>query len=215
MILGYTRVSTEEQFTDSQRDVILRYAHDKKIIVDSFIDIEISSRKSMEQRRIVEMLDGLVEGDTIIVSELSRLARSMREVVDIVNTICQVKKCRLVSILNNLDLNPHNSEDVTNTVMIGAFAMIAQLERAFIRERTKNGLRRLKAQGIKLGKPKGKLQKSVYDKHREKIMHLFELGVPTQKIVDLHLGYGTKIGVYKYIHKVKKAKPEDLPVWPY
>lgn len=79
--------------------------------------------------------------------------------------------------------------------------MLAELERDFISERTKEGLRARKAKGIKLGKPKGVIQASVYDKDKEKIFHLYNLGVPVNKIIETHLDYGKYTSLKNYIEK--------------
>jgi DNA invertase Pin-like site-specific DNA recombinase len=85
--------------------------------------------------------------------------------------------------------------------MITVFAMVAELERDFISERTKEGLRARVAKGIKLGKPKGTLQKSMYDNDQEKIFHLYKLGVPLHKIISTHILYGKYWSLKKYIEK--------------
>ena len=82
MIYGYVRVSTQGQNFDSQKNAISRYCVDQKLLVDEWIELEISSRKSTEKRRIDELLDKLVSGDTIIVSELSRIGRSIKETLN-------------------------------------------------------------------------------------------------------------------------------------
>ena len=79
--------------------------------------------------------------------------------------------------------------------------MLAELERDFISERTKEGLRALKDKGIKLGKPKGTLQKSMYDKDHDRIQHLYKIGVPLKKIIETHLGYGKYLALKTYIEK--------------
>lgn len=80
--------------------------------------------------------------------------------------------------------------------------MLAELERDFISERTKEGLRARVAKGIKLGKPKGVIQASMYDKDKEKILHLYQLGVAIQKIISTHLGYGKYLSLKSYITKL-------------
>lgn len=82
--------------------------------------------------------------------------------------------------------------------------MLAELEKDFISERTKEGLRARVAKGIKLGKPKGIIQASMYDKDKDKILHLYQLGVPIKKIITTHLGYGKYLSLKDYITKVGK-----------
>lgn len=204
MIYGYVRVSTQDQSIDSQKNVISRYCIDQKIMVDEWIELEMSSRKSTTHRRIDELLNKLSPGDIIISSELSRLGRSIKETLNTIETIIQDKKARMILIKQNLDLNPAAKSSVANKVLITIFSMLAELERDFISERTKEGLRARAAKGIKLGKPKGVIQKSMYDKDREKIFHLYQLGVPIKRIIETHLGYGKYLSLKAYIDKRKE-----------
>ncbi len=190
MIYGYVRVSTVDQNNESQKNMISRYCMEHKIIVDEWMELEMSSRKSPAERRIHELINKLQSNDTIITSELSRLGRSIKETLNIIETIVHEKHARLILIKQNLDMNPHNKNNISNKILITVFSMLAELERDFISERTKEGLKARKDKGIKLGKPKGILQASMYDKDKEKILHLHQLGVPLNKIIQTHIGYG-------------------------
>ncbi len=75
-IIAYIRASTGKQDLDSQKLEILEFARKHDLIVDEFIKITVSSRKTSKQRRIDEMMEKLGESDAIIVTELSRLGRS-------------------------------------------------------------------------------------------------------------------------------------------
>jgi|GEM_PF-3156552 len=80
-------------------------------------------------------------------------------------------------------MNPSSNNSLINKVLITIFSMLAELETDFISERTKEGLRARMAKGIKLGKPKGTLQASIYDNDRDKIFHLHALGVPLNIVI--------------------------------
>jgi putative DNA-invertase from lambdoid prophage Rac len=92
----------------------------------------------------------LKKGDKLIVSELSRLARSMRETHNIVHDIAK-RKAELHVIKQNLVTKGAN--DLSTKIYINSFAMAAEIERDLISQRTKNGLARVKAEGKKLGNP--------------------------------------------------------------
>jgi DNA invertase Pin-like site-specific DNA recombinase len=201
MIFGYIRVSTTDQNLDGQKNLISRYCIDHKLMVDEWIELEISSRKTIEQRRITELIDKLNPNDIVIASELSRLGRSIKETLNIIETIIEKKQSRLILIKQSLDLNPNDRNNLTNKVLITMFSMLAELERDFISERTKEGLKARAEKGIKLGKPKGVIQKSMYDKDSDKILELYQLGVPINKIIDTHLKYGKYISLKNYIEK--------------
>ena len=206
MIYGYVRVSTQDQSVDSQKNSISRYCIDQKMMVDEWIELEMSSRKSTLHRRIDELLNKLVLGDIVIASELSRLGRSIKETLNTIETIIQEKQARLILIKQNLDLNPSAKNNVANKVLITIFSMLAELERDFISERTKEGLRARAAKGIKLGKPRGVIQASMYDKDKDRIFHLYLLGVPIQKIIATHLGYGKYLSLKSFINKCKESQ---------
>ena len=207
MTYGYIRVSTDDQTAESQKNLISRYCMDKKIFIDEWIEIEKSSRRSTRERRIDELIQKIEGNDIVIVSELSRLGRSIKEVLNIIERIVEEKKCRIIMLKQNLDINPHNTNDMTNKILITVFSMLAELERDFISERTKEGLIARKAKGIKLGKPKGTVQNSMYDKDKEKIFHLYKLGVPIRIIIDTHLKYGKYLSLKNYIKKRFKDEP--------
>ena len=113
----------------------------------------MSSRRTAGQRRLPELLAKVAAGDTVIVSELSRLGRSLREVLGLIEELIHQKRCRLILVKQGLDLDPQNHRDMTHKILLTIFAMLAELERDFVSERTKEGLRARREQGIVLGKP--------------------------------------------------------------
>ena len=90
-------------------------------------------------------------------------------------------------------------EDITAKVMVTLLALFAEIERDFISLRTKEALASKKAQGVILGKPKGTIQPSMYDKDRERIEELLSHGVPQTRIIERHLQYGTTKSLSYYI----------------
>lgn len=201
MIYGYIRISTHDQNLEGQKNMISRYSMEHKLIVDEWMELEMSTRKSTKQRRIDELLNKLQPNDTVIASELSRLGRSIKETLHTIESIVKEKGARIVLIKQQLDLNPSNTSNLTNKILITIFSMLAELERDFISERTKEGLRARVAKGVKLGKPVGTVQASMYDKDKEKILHLYQLGVPLNKIITVHLEYGKYYSLREYISK--------------
>jgi hypothetical protein len=93
--IGYLRVGTMNQEVQNQKLEILDYANKNGMKVNDFISVEISSRKTMKERRIDELMDRLNAGDTLIVSELSRLGRSLGEIIQIVDHLIK-KQIRLL-----------------------------------------------------------------------------------------------------------------------
>lgn len=147
---AYLRVSTDKQDLENQRLEISAYATRSGLTVDEWLEVEISSRKDIRQRRIVELMGKLKRGDILVVSEVSRLARSMREVHNIMGDLAS-KKVKVHIIKQNVV--SQGEGDMTTDILVNAFAMAAQMERALISQRTKNGLARVRAEGRKLGNP--------------------------------------------------------------
>jgi hypothetical protein len=98
---------------------------DRKLGIDEWISLEMSSRKSVRKRKITELLERLQPGDIVIVSELSRLGRSIKEVLATVETLIEDKRSRLILVKQNLDVDPDNTKDLTNKILITIFSMMA------------------------------------------------------------------------------------------
>lgn len=113
------------------------------------------------------------KGDVLIVPELSRIARSITQIFEVIE-IVKEKGIVLYSLKENFC---SSDKSITSTVATTIFALVAQIERDLISLRTKEALIAKKAQGIKLGRPKGK-GKSKLDEHKEDISKLIELHVP-------------------------------------
>jgi DNA invertase Pin-like site-specific DNA recombinase len=167
--------------------------------MDEFVAITISSRKTSKQRRIDELLATLSELDTLIVTELSRLGRSTSEVIALVNELVH-RQIRVIIIKQNLDLRQNH--DMTAKVMITLFSLFSELEQDLVSMRTKEALAAKKSQGIRLGKPKGTLQASKFDKDRPRIEELLRLGLSARKMAKV-LDYSNHIGLNTYIKKCK------------
>jgi DNA invertase Pin-like site-specific DNA recombinase len=75
--IGYVRVSTDKQDVEKQKHLLLEYAQSHQVLITEFIHAEVSSRKSIQERRIDELLAKLTEGNVLLVAELSRLGRNM------------------------------------------------------------------------------------------------------------------------------------------
>jgi DNA invertase Pin-like site-specific DNA recombinase len=195
--IAYLRASTDRQDLNNQKLEILEFARQKSLHIDEFVAITVSSRKTSKQRRIDELLTTLSELDTLVVTELSRLGRSTSEVIALVNELVQ-RQIRVIIIKQNLDLRQNH--DMTAKVMITLFSLFAELERDLVSMRTKEALAAKKSQGIRLGKPKGTLQASKFDKDRPRIEELLRLGLSARKIAKV-LGYSNHIGLNTYIKK--------------
>lgn len=149
MIYGYIRVSTEEQNTENQKKAI-----SEKFEVDEWIEEKKSGTVDYRKRSLGGLIERLVEGDTLVITELSRLGRSLAMVFNIISGLKE-KKVRCIAIKNNFDLNPDNPSDIVSSVLLFAFGLSAQIERELISERTKQGIAVARAKGKRIGRQKG------------------------------------------------------------
>jgi len=183
--VAYLRVSKDTQDVNNQRLAILQFAQMERIQVDGFMEVTVSSQKSVKERKIDMLLDQLFEGDTLIISELSRIGRSVGEIITIVDTLVK-KRIRLLAVKEGIRLDGSpDCEDIQTKVMITLFGLFAEIERKLISMRTREALATAKAAGKKLGRPKGILGKSKLDNQREEIIRLLALSVPKATIARI------------------------------
>jgi DNA invertase Pin-like site-specific DNA recombinase len=180
--VAYLRVSKDSQDVKNQRLAILEFARREKMEVDDFVEITISSRKSTRERKVDQLLEELDTGDTLVVCELSRMGRSVGEIITTVDTLVK-KKIRFIAVKEGIRLN--GSQDMQTKVMVTMFSLFAEIERDLISMRTKEGLAAAKASGKKLGRPKGVLGKSKLDGREDEIKRLLALGVSKASIAKI------------------------------
>lgn len=171
MNYGYIRVSTEEQNTENQKRAIL-----EKYTIDKWVEETKSGTVHYKKRNLGELIDALHKGDTVIITELSRLGRSLTMIFNIISELKE-KGVRCIAIKNNFDLNPENKNDIVAQVLVFAFGLSAQIERELISERTKQGLEVARAKGKRIGRQPG--EKPHYFKlspYREEIRERMQRG---------------------------------------
>lgn len=151
MIYGYIRVSTDKQTVENQRFEINRFLQKTKFHVDSWIEETISGTVSPKKRNLGKLIEKTKQGDIIICSELSRLGRNMFMIMSILNILME-RGVLIYTVKEHYKLG----QDLTSKVLAFAFSISAEIEKTLISQRTKEALNRKKAQGVKLGRPKGK-----------------------------------------------------------
>lgn len=176
----YIRTSTDKQDINNQKLEIYEFARRCNLKIEDFEFIEViaSTRKSEKDRRIDELLSKLSAGDTLIVTELSRLNRTIVGIITLIDTLIK-KEVNVIVLKERLNLY---KQDINSRIIITLFGMFAELERHLISERTKEALAKKKATGKLLGKPKGIVQKSIFDEHADKIKELLKMGLSIRKI---------------------------------
>jgi len=141
MKIGYARVSTAEQNLDLQLEAL------EKEQCDMIFKEKISAVK--ERPELKKMLDYLRDGDTVVIWKLDRLGRTLRNLVEILDTF-KNRNIELISLSDGI-----NSNSPIGQLFLQISGMFAEFERNIIIERTRAGLASARNRGVKLGRPKG------------------------------------------------------------
>lgn len=192
MHVGYARVSTEEQQPDLQ--IIALKKAEAEIIYT-----EKQSGASKNRPELKKCLNYLTENDTLVIYSLDRLGRSAIEVIKIAQDL-QKRKINLISIKDNIDTSTPHGKFVFQLT-----AILAELERDLIIQRTKDGLHAARSRGRYGGRPKLLSSKDI-----EQVKKLHASGIIP--ISDLSKRYGiSKTTLYAYINPDKYRKPIKYP----
>ena len=155
MIYGYIRVSTDKQTTENQRFEINNYCAKNNIKVDEWINETISGKEEIEKRLLGKLLRKIKKGDILICSELSRLSRMMFSVLGTLGE-CENNGVEIIAIKERITLRKGDISRYFAPIV----AVVGEMERELISQRTKEALARLKASGVKLGRPFGSKSKT-------------------------------------------------------
>jgi len=143
MLIGYMRVSTEDQSTSLQRDALLHYGIDSRNIFEDKI-----SGSSADRDGLNKALEFMQNGDTLVVWKLDRLGRSLMHLISII-TLLKDKNISFVSITEGMDTTTASGE-----LFFHIFGALAQFERSLIQQRVKAGLKSAKKRGKIGGRPR-------------------------------------------------------------
>lgn len=193
MIYGYCRVSTAHQHEENQHFVIENFAKQNNLQIDAWVEEKISSSKKLQDRKLGLLLNKLKSGDILITTEISRLGRSLLEVMGILQT-CLEKDCQVWTLKENFRLG----SDIQSKVLAFAFGLSAELSKSLLQERVRESLARLKASGKKLGHPIGAKSKTLkLSKNKKRINRLVDKGISKNEIARImHVNKST---LYKYL----------------
>ncbi len=190
---AYLRVSTALQDLEKNKSAILELANTKQLGHVEFVSEQISGKVSWRKRKIAELLETMQKGDNLIVSELSRLGRSMLEIMEILSVATQ-KQINVFAIKGSWELN----NSIQSKLVAMCFSMASEIERDLISKRTIEALQAKKLAGIKLGRPKG-VGKSKLDQYEVEIKALLANG-STQRFIAKRYGT-TEANLYHWIKK--------------
>jgi DNA invertase Pin-like site-specific DNA recombinase len=181
MVYGYIRVSSDKQTVENQRFEIIRFAEANNFQIDGWIEETISGTMQYDKRELGKLLCKVDKDDMILCSELSRLGRNLFMIMEILNQ-CMQRECKVWTIKDGYRLG----DDIQSKVLAFAFGLSAEIERNLISQRTKEALARKKAEGVILGRPKGRRSRHVKLTGKEVVIsELLRQGVSKAQIAKI------------------------------
>jgi DNA invertase Pin-like site-specific DNA recombinase len=196
--IAYLRVSTIDQNCNKNRADILQLANKKELGQVTFVEEKASGKISWRKRKIANILEQLSESDHLIVSELSRLGRSMLECMEILSIAMQ-KGINVYAVKGNW----HLDKSIQSKIIAAAFSMAAEIELDLISKRTTEALRAKKVAGVPLGRPKGP-GKSKLDRYKEEIIALLNNGATKKFIASRYSTTPANLHNWVNKHAVKR-----------
>ncbi len=193
MIYGYLRVSTDKQCVANQKKEILDFSQRKNIDIDKWVNETVSGKVSRNYRKLGLLLKRMKKGDMIIVTEISRLSRTLVEVMEIMS-FCLKKGIKLYSVKEGYEFD----DSINSQVLCFAFGLAADIERRMISMRTKEALAARKAAGVVLGRRPGTCPKMAecHD-NKDLILSLLSKGYTKAQISKM-LGVG-QTTLYRFL----------------
>lgn len=154
MITGYIRVSTGKQHPENQQDEIVRHARENGMTVDRWVTEIVSGKKIYSGRKLGRLISRMKRGDTLIVSEVSRLSRNLTDIMSIMGN-CLKKGINIYTVKERYRFD----DSINSKILCFAFGLVAEIERNLISLRTKEALALRKSEGVVLGRPAGSCTK--------------------------------------------------------
>ena len=197
-VYGYLRVSTKEQNSQYQKDMMLNYANENNYVPVTFIDETMSGAKSYKNRKLGSLINKLSSGDILLVNEFSRLGRSLLDILELIKVINE-HEAQLIVVRDKLIIG----DDMNSKLLTTMFGIVSEIERDLLKSRVKEGLDAAKSRGVKLGRKPGPA-KSKLDPHRDLIQEYLDKDISQASIAKL-LGVHRQT-LYSYIKKYQMKK---------
>lgn len=163
MVIAYLRVSTGKQTLANQQSEIEKFTEKRDIHVDRWVTEVVSGRTAGRERKLGILVRRMKQGDTLIVTELSRLSRTLTDIMSIVGDLLH-KGVHLYSTKDRYAFD----DTINSKVLCFAFGLVAEIERNLISMRTREALALRREQGVILGRRKGcytKMQRLIDHRH--------------------------------------------------
>lgn len=203
MIIGYVRVSTGKQHPANQEEEIRRFAGSRDMVIDRFVSEVVSGKTDERSRRLGSLLRRMKRGDTLIVTEVSRLSRRLTEIMSIMSR-CVDRGINLYTTKEGYTFD----NTINSKVLCFAFGLVAEIERNLISMRTKEALMLRKSEGVTLGRKKGSCPKMlILRKDKGKIIAMINSRV---KIREICSKYGISRDTFR---KFRMNEPEVQRAW--
>jgi DNA invertase Pin-like site-specific DNA recombinase len=197
---AYLRVSTIDQDLEKNKADILLLANKLELGQVKWVEEKVSGTVPWKKRKIADILEKANNGDALIVSELSRLGRSMLECMEILSIASQ-KGLRVYAVKGNWRLD----DSIQSKLIAMCFSMASEIERDLISKRTKEALQALKLSGKKLGRPPG-TGKSKLDQYKEEIVALLNNGSTQRFIANRYKVTEPTLFLWMKKHNIQKVK---------
>jgi len=204
--IGYLRVSTKDQDLEKNKAEILHLANEKKLGNVDWVEEKISGTKDWKKRKLGDVISELNDGDTIVVSELSRLGRSMLQILEIIEH-CRTNGIKIYAVKGGWSLD----DSMQSKILSMFLGMASEIERDLISSRTKEALKAKKASGVKLGRPKGS-GSSKLDSYREEIEAMLKCGTRQNYIAKKYDITPAALSQWIKKHKISTAVEFQEPV---
>lgn len=201
---AYLRVSTDEQDVKNQKHGILEYANEHHFGGLRFTEDSASGKIDWRTRKLGELIEGLQQGDVLIFAEISRIARSTLQVLEVLE-LCMKKGISVHIAKQRMVLDGSMQSRIMATVL----GLVAEIEREFISLRTKESLEKRRAEGMTLGRPKGPAPSLRLDARADEIWGYLAKGISkasVAKLVDC-----SQSTLHDWIKRRGAAKPSTAP----
>jgi DNA invertase Pin-like site-specific DNA recombinase len=177
---AYLRVSSDSQDVANQKHGIYDYANRFGIANICFVEDVISGTKKWRERKLGSLINDLESGDKLIFAEISRIARSTLQVLEVLEQ-CMNQGVNVYIAKQNMQLDG----SIQSKIIATNLGLAAEIEREFISMRTKEALAARKKNGVVLGRPKGKAQQLKLDSKRNEIEKYMTMRLSLRKIAKL------------------------------
>lgn len=179
-VFAYLRVSTDAQDVRNQQHGIIEYCTTRAFHAPLFLEDTASGKTDWRTRTLGNIIAQSVAGDVLIVSEVSRLARSTLQVLEVMRE-CVQKGVHLHVVKNGIILDGSMQSKIVATML----GLAAEIERDFISSRTREALAKRKAEGVKLGRPVGPAKVLRLDEHAAQIDRYMAQGINKRDVAKL------------------------------